>query len=104
MAKKEWTEQERWELAGKLYQIIGADIDYDEEQAIYDAISIVSPTFSDAIEERLQDSEDYAEALRVAMAMGLEEPLELTEKDKAFIAAMDSIKKELYKRDYKRED
>lgn len=43
---KEWNEKERWNLAATLEGILGADLDADEEDAIRDAIRIVSPEFA----------------------------------------------------------
>ena len=65
MAKKEWTEQERNELAKTLYGIIGANITSEEEDAIYDAISIISPEISAAVEGRIdQISDDFYAMMR----------------------------------------
>lgn len=82
MAKKEWTEQERWELAGTLYQIIGADIDYDEEQAIYDAIHIISPEFAKELDERDQALEDYFYTLRLEAEFGLDKTNDSSKNEK----------------------
>ena len=51
---KEWNDDERWALAEKLEGILGADLDPDEEDAIRDAIRLISPQFAelrDAAEE-----------------------------------------------------
>ena len=69
MAKKEWTDKERWDLAHKLFQITGADIDDDEEKALYDAISIISPEYWEAIEEREKEMEDFFDVIRVMDAI-----------------------------------
>ncbi len=43
---KKWNNNERWELAVKLEGIIGADIDLNEEEALRDAIRLISPEFA----------------------------------------------------------
>lgn len=47
--KKQWTEQELRGLCDKLMDIIGADITYEEETALYDAVSIISPEYYEEI-------------------------------------------------------
>ena len=81
MAKKEWTEQERWDLAQKIYGLIGLDIDYDEEQAIYDAIHIISPEFAKEMDERDQALEDYFYTLRLEDEFGLDKTNTETENE-----------------------
>lgn len=53
---KEWNEKERWALAAKLDQILGADLMPDEEDAIHDAIRLICPQFADAMEQDLLDA------------------------------------------------
>lgn len=48
---KEWNDKERWNLAAKLEGILGADLDPDEEDAIRDAIRIVSPEYAASRDE-----------------------------------------------------
>ena len=43
---KDLNNKDRWNLAAKLEGILGADLDADEEDAIRDAIRIVSPEFA----------------------------------------------------------
>lgn len=58
---KEWNEKERWNLAATLEGILGADLDADEEQAIRDAIRIVSPEFAAMRDEEESDCVDWFE-------------------------------------------
>ena len=44
--KKELTKQERYELAARLFKLLGADIDADEEQTIRDAVAVISPEYA----------------------------------------------------------
>ena len=53
---KEWNEKERWALAAKLDQILGADLMPDEEDAINDAIRLICPAFADAMEQDIMDA------------------------------------------------
>lgn len=73
MAKKEWNEQERYDLAKKLFAITGADLDFDEEAAIYDAIRIISPKYAEILEKREQEMADVFDALRVMNEIDMEE-------------------------------
>ena len=57
--KKELTQKERWDLAVKLDQILGADLMPDEEAAIEQAIEIICPEFTQAVEDENQDVEDW---------------------------------------------
>ena len=43
---KKWNNNERGELAVKLEGIIGADIDLNEEEALRDAIRLISPEYA----------------------------------------------------------
>lgn len=52
---------DRWDLAEKLEEILGADLDADEEQAIRDAIRIVSPEFAAMRDEEEADCVDWFE-------------------------------------------
>lgn len=81
MSKKEFTEQERFDLAQKIYGLIGLDIDYDEEQAIYDAIHIISPEFADAMDERDKELEDEYYVMRIADMLGIDKTNTETENE-----------------------
>ena len=64
--KKEFTEQERFEIAQTIHGLLGLDdIDAKEEQAIYDALHIISPEFAEAIDEHLQAMEDDFYVMRI---------------------------------------
>ena len=54
-------EKERFDLASKLEGILGADMDAEEEQAIRDAIRIVSPEFAAMRDEEEADCVDWFE-------------------------------------------
>ena len=58
-------EKERFDLASKLEGILGADLDADEEQAIRDAIRIVSPEFAAMRDEEEADCVDWFETTPV---------------------------------------
>lgn len=58
---KDWNKNDRWNLAAKLEGILGADLDADEEQAIRDAIRIVSPEFAAMRDEEEADVVDWFE-------------------------------------------
>lgn len=81
MSKKEFTEQERFEIAQTLYNLIGLDIDLNEEQAIYDAIHIISPEFAKEVDERDQSLEDYFYTLRLEDELGLDKTNTETENE-----------------------
>ena len=68
MKKKEWNEKERIALAAKLEGILGADLDPDEEQAIRDAISIISPEYAEAIEKDEQETAAWWDAMKAREA------------------------------------
>ena len=51
---KEFDKAERWELAGKLEGILGADLDMDERDAISDAIRIICPEYAE-MRDKQQD-------------------------------------------------
>ena len=51
---KEWNEKERWALAAKLDQILGADLMPDEEDALKDAIRLISPEFAEMMDEDIR--------------------------------------------------
>ena len=53
---KEWNEKERWALAAKLDQILGADLMPDEEDALKDAIRLISPQFADMMDEDIREA------------------------------------------------
>ena len=72
MAKKEWTDDERFDIAQTIYGLIGLDIDSKEEQAIYDAIHIISPEYAAAMDERDQELEDFYYTMRIYDELGLE--------------------------------
>ena len=50
---------DRWELAEKLYGILGADLDYEEEKAIEQAIAIICPKYAEAIEQSIRESAEW---------------------------------------------
>ena len=59
-SKKEYTDEERYNIAATLEGLIGLDdVSAKEEQAIFDAIRLVCPEYADSIEH---DAEDFAEA------------------------------------------
>ncbi len=97
MSKKEFTEQERFEIAQTLYNLIGLDIDLNEEQAIYDAIHIISPEFADAIDERDKELEDEYYVMRIADMLGLEN--QATEQPSGKVIDMAEWKKKHQKED-----
>ena len=57
--KKELTDKDRWDLAVKLDQILGADLMPDEESAIEQAIEIICPEFTQAVEDENKDVEAW---------------------------------------------
>lgn len=61
--KKGWTREERDDLCAKLEGILGADLDDDERDAIYDAISIISPGYAAALERWEDDATEYAQGI-----------------------------------------
>lgn len=61
--KKDWTQEERDDLCAKLEGILGADLDDDERDAIYDAIGIISPGYAEALERWEDDAEQYAQGI-----------------------------------------
>ena len=79
--KQEWTDDERFEIAQTLYHLIGLDIDLNEEQAIYDAIHIISPEFAKAIYERDQELEDEYYVMRISDMLGLDKTNTETENE-----------------------
>lgn len=81
MSKKEFTEQERFEIAQTLYNLIGLDIDLNEEQAIYDAIHIISPEYAEVMDERDQELEDQYYVMRIADMLGLDKTNTETENE-----------------------
>lgn len=52
---KEYTTDERQKIAAHLENLLGADIDAEEEQAIYDAIEIVSPEYAEGMRQFEQE-------------------------------------------------
>ena len=59
-SKKEYTDEERSEIAATLEELVGLEgISAKEEQAIFDAIKIVCPEYADSLEA---DAEGFAEA------------------------------------------
>ena len=58
---KDWNKKERWALATKLHGIIGADLDADEEEAIYDAIRLICPEYAKRLDDDEQDAVDFFE-------------------------------------------
>ena len=61
MAKKrnEYTKEERIDLAQRLSEILGADIDLDEEDTIWEAIRFISPEFAEAFDDVEQEAADW---------------------------------------------
>ncbi len=59
--KTEWAEKERFDLCAKLEGIFGADLDLDEYDAIFNAISIISPAYAEAIEKEEKEFVKTAE-------------------------------------------
>lgn len=49
------TTEERWALAEKLEQILGADLDVDEADAIHDAIRLICPEFAEMRDDAEED-------------------------------------------------
>lgn len=58
---KEWNKDERWALAEKLEQILGANLDVDEEDAIHDAIRLICPEFAEMRDAAEEDVVDWFE-------------------------------------------
>lgn len=81
MSKKEFTEQERFEIAQTLYNLIGLDIDLNEEHAIYDAIHIISPEFAKEMDERDKELEDEYYVMRIADMLGIDKTNTETENE-----------------------
>jgi len=61
--KTNWTEKEKLKLCEKLEFILGADLDDDEMEAIFDAISIICPAYAETMEQELSDSVAEAEKI-----------------------------------------
>lgn len=53
---------DRWALAAKLDQILGADLMPDEEDAIEQAIKIICPEFAKAVEDDIQEAAHWYES------------------------------------------
>ena len=81
--KKEWNENERWALAETLHGIIGADLSVEEEDAIYDAIRLISPEYAQEMDELAQECIADYEANKDRPLEEIEaEIMELIEKEK----------------------
>ena len=59
---KEDTSDERRNIAEDLEGLLGADIDAEEEQAIYDAIEIISPEYAEGMRQFEQEVVDEFKA------------------------------------------
>lgn len=59
---KEYTEQERWNIAAKLEGILGADLDGDEEDAIQDAIRLICPEYAQMRDDEEQEAADWLDS------------------------------------------
>ena len=59
MKKKELTNEERYALAAKLDQIMGADLMPDEEAAIEQAIAIICPEYAADTEAEIKEVADW---------------------------------------------
>ena len=60
MAKKEFTKEERWNIAEHLYGVLcGCDLLPEEEDAIEQAMEIVSPEWVEEFERREKEAADW---------------------------------------------
>lgn len=60
MANKEWTKEERWQIADTLYGILcGAELMEVEEVALEKAIEIVSPEWVEAVDAQEEEAIEF---------------------------------------------
>lgn len=53
------SEKERWALAAKLESILGAGLEPDEEDAIWDAINIICPGYVEELDRQAEEVADW---------------------------------------------
>lgn len=83
--KKELTKQERYELAGKLFGILGADLDFDEEDAIIEAIAVVSPEYAEDMDAAENAAVEFFENATEADLAELDATMPPDPKDQEFL-------------------